>query len=569
MSDKTPLKVVIMWHMHQPHYRNAATGQYELPWTYLHAVKDYVDMAAMLEAVPAAKVVVNFAPVLLEQLDDYGQQIQQFLLHGTPISDPLLSLLVIRPLAVDQTSRLQLIEACLRANEERLIKRFAPFDQLATFARWLQKNPASLAYVEEQFFVDLLVWYHLAWMAETVRRQDSFIQMLQKKAQGFTREDCKQLLTLMGELIRQVIPRYRRLAERGQVELACSPYMHPIVPLLLEFNSAREAMPQAPLPEFPHYPGGEDRTRWHIEKGFQVFERYFGFRPRGCWPSEGSVSEETIKQYAEFGVQWLASGETVMRSSVAQSPTLQGRLEGSCLHSSFQFGQNPLRLFFRDDGLSDLIGFTYSSWHSDDAVNNLMHHLENIASACGDKKNAVVSIILDGENAWEYYPDNAYYFLHALYSKLSQNPKLKMSHFSDVVDSPAVPISLERLVAGSWVYGTFSTWIGDKEKNRGWDLLCEAKHAFDLQVTKHLLKGEALERATQQLAICEGSDWFWWFGDYNPSNSVRDFDRLYRTHLAALYQLIGLPVPEVLQQAISQGGGDPAAGGVMRQGKQN
>jgi len=180
----------------------------------------------------------------------------------------------------------------------------------------------------------------------------------------------------------------------------------------------------------------------------------------------------------------------------------------------------------------------------------------------------VVPIILDGENAWEYYPDNAYYFLSTLYKRLAEHPGIEMTTFTDVAASDALPQKLESLVAGSWVYGTFSTWIGDGDKNRGWDLLCEAKQAFDDQVSKQLLKGVELEKATQQLAICEGSDWFWWFGDYNPSDSVRDFERLYRTHLIALYELMNLQAPSHLHEVISQGGGDPATGGVMRQGKE-
>ncbi len=567
MSAK-PLPVVLMWHMHQPHYRDAETGEYQLPWTYLHAIKDYVDMAAYLEMQPKARVVVNFAPVLLEQIDDYARQMRAFINNGAAISDPLLAALASAHIDEDADARLQLLKACLRANEKRLIQRYPAYDKLARMARWVLENPEEVIYFDEQFFADILMWYHLAWFAETKRRKEPRIKALMKRRRCFSLQDRRLLLELMTELLEGVIPRYRALAEAGQIELAFSPYMHPILPLLDDFQTATEAMPQAPLPQARRYPGGEERVRWHMSQGLQVFERYFGFKPRGCWPSEGGVSSSVVACCEAFGIDWLATGESVLRKSLERAPELKQRLEGGCIHRSYQLGKAAPKIFFRDDGLSDLIGFTYSDWHADDAVNNLLHHLENIAEACEGADNRVVSIILDGENAWEYYPENAFYFLTALYQKLAEHPRLQMTTFAEFIDRRGESVRLEHLVAGSWVYGTFSTWIGDPDKNRAWDLLCQAKQAFDRQVASGRLQGEALEKATHQLGICEGSDWFWWFGDYNPAESVRDFERLYRTHLRKLYQLIGVPAPAVLDQVLSQGGGAPAAGGVMRRGQE-
>ncbi|HKK14845.1 MAG TPA: glycoside hydrolase, partial [Gammaproteobacteria bacterium] len=220
--------------------------------------------------------------------------------------------------------------------------------------------------------------------------------------------------------------------------------------------------------------------------------------------------------------------------------------------------------FFRDDGLSDLIGFTYSDWHGDDAVANLVHHLENIAEVTTD---AVVPVILDGENAWEYYPDNGYHFLSGLYERLAAHPRLQLTTFSDCLAGDPTPGRLDRLVAGSWVYGTFSTWIGDRDKNRGWDMLREAKLAFDAFAGARDVDAGRLDLARHQLAVCEGSDWFWWFGDYNPADTVTDFDRLFRMHLANLYQLLGQEPPEYLSHAFSHGTGRPERGGVMRHGQ--
>lgn len=565
MSDT--LKVVLLWHMHQPAYYDAATRVYQLPWTYLHAIKDYVDMAAHLEAIPQACAVINFAPTLLEQIDDYVQQVQEFLQKGTPFRDPLLVALSSDPphaalmSAVGhdlKRARFQLIDDCLRANRERLIQRFAPYQQLTEIADWLKQKPEVMPYTSDQYFADLVVWYHLAWMGETVRRTDTRIQALIRKGREFSLKDRRQLIEVIGELLASVVPRYKALAERGQVELSTTPYAHPIVPLLLNVNSTREAMPDAQLPQVTNYVDGAVRVRWHLEQALASFQRYFGFLPQGCWPAEGSVSEATFCLMERFGIRWVASGETVLRNSLRKSKMPEH------IHRPYHLPGSSLYGFFRDDNLSDLIGFQFSNWHADDAASHLIHHLENVLNSRAETGAQVVPIILDGENAWESYPENGYHFLRSLYQKLVAHPKLELTTFKHCLET-VKSTELPTLVAGSWVYGTFSTWIGDKDKNRGWEMLNDAKQAFDRAISK--LDAAQKEMAEHQLAICEGSDWCWWFGDYNPSHSVKDFDSLYRRHLANLYRLLGETPPDYLQHAFSHGGGDPAAGGVMRTGQ--
>ncbi|MDY6981287.1 MAG: glycoside hydrolase family 57 protein, partial [Pseudomonadota bacterium] len=473
MSAK-PLNVVLYWHMHQPEYRDRRSGDYHLPWTYLHAIKDYVDMAAHLEANPAARAVVNFTPTLLEQIDDYARQIQAFFLQGTEIHDPLLDALARPVMPGEPKQRLALIKQCLRANETRLIQRYPNYQRLAEFASWLDEHPDAIIYLHDRFLTDLLTWFHLAWLGETVRRQNPQIQALIDKGINFNQHDRHTLLRLIGELCDNVIGRYRVLAEQGRIELSVTPYAHPIMPLLLDIHSAREAMPEISLPAADHYPGGQERVVWHIEKGLAVFEEHFGFRPAGCWPSEGSISEATIRLLSEHGFSWLASGDTVLRNSLGTD-----HAKSRCLHTGYRYADTSACCFFRDDGLSDLIGFDYATWHADDAVANLLHHLENIAEACHEQPNPVVSIILDGENAWEFYPENGYYFLEALYAGLADHPGLNLTTYSACLAEQPEPITLDRIVAGSWVYGTFSTWIGDPGKNRAWDLLVEAKRACD------------------------------------------------------------------------------------------
>jgi len=568
MSAKKPLNVVLFWHMHQPEYRDLVSGEYQLPWTYLHTMKDYVDMAAHLEGVPEARAVVNFAPVLLDQIQDYADQLQGYLKDAAALRDPLLAALDEPALPVRREQRLDLIKACMRANRERLIDPYPAYKRLAEIAEWLDDKPDIVMYVDEQFLSDLLVWYHLVWLGETVRRNDVRVKRLMDKGTAYSLHDRRELLEIIAESVYGIIGRYRALAERGQVELSVNPYAHPIVPLLLDLGCAREAMPDVPLPLVSQYPGGEERARRHIEAGVATFQRYFGFKPSGCWPSEGGVSAAALKLFDEAGFRWTASGGGVLQNSLKASGKVHGLSQEQQLYRPYRVDDaGDIACFFRDDGLSDLIGFTYATWHGDDAVSNLVNHLEAIDKACNDDGEYLVPIILDGENAWEYYPNNGYYFLSALYSRLAAHPRIRLTTFSDYLSNGGQVSFMPSLVAGSWVYGTFSTWIGDKDKNRAWDILDDAKKAFDKAVTTFQLTGEHREAVERQLAVCEGSDWFWWFGDYNPSGTVLDFERLYRLHLTNLYHMMGMEPPEYLTQTISHGGGSPQHGGTMRSGQ--
>jgi alpha-amylase/alpha-mannosidase (GH57 family) len=556
MTSAARLKVVLCWHMHQPWYWDPETGRYELPWTYLHAIKDYVDMAAHLEAVPAARAVFNFTPTLLEQLADYEARIAASLATGSDIHDPLLDSLRATRLPVEPQTRTALIRACLRAHEQNLIQRFPAYARLAELGRRCVSTPALCGYLNEEFLADLLVWYHLAWIGETVRA-DLRVQRLTAKESGYSHGDRIELLTVIGELIAGVIPRYRRLVAAGQAELSVTPYAHPIAPLLIDFTTARETLPDISLPAAVSYPGGVERARWHIDKAMLVFQHVFGFRPRGCWPAEGAVSRALLSLLNEQGFIWAATGQAVMGHSVSRSG-------GTALFQGpYRCDGASIACFYRDDALSDRIGFTYSHWHADDAVSDLISHLHQIKRQLSEPGGAVVPIIMDGENAWDHYAHNASYFLSALYRRLSEDAELELTTFSDCLEQGIAPAGLPQLVSGSWIYGTFSTWMGDPDKNRAWDLLAEAKHAVDRVLRVSSLPEALRQQVEQQLAICEGSDWFWWFGPHHARETVLDFDRLFRHQLLRLYRLIGVSPPAHLQIPVSGGSAETQNAAVM------
>jgi alpha-amylase/alpha-mannosidase (GH57 family) len=554
------LRVVLFWHMHQPMYREPLAGQYLAPWTYLHGMKDYSDMAAHLENQPGAAAVVNFSPTLIEQLDDYRTQLEEFLAGRGGLRDPLLSALAEPALPVDAETRRALVAACLKLQRQRMVEPFEPFRLLAEMADWMLARPAAAEYVDAQFLADLLVWYHLAWLGETVRRSEPRAIDLMQKARGYTPDDRRTLVAVIHDVLKDLVPRYRALAQDSRIELSLNPYAHPILPLLVDFKSAREVHAELPLPASDHYPRGAARAHWHLEQGKEVFRKEFGASPRGCWPSEGAVSKAALSLIGQSSLQWAATGQRVLLNSLGVDSA-----PSDVIHRAYRLEEAGTTLFFRDDELSDLVGFRYKDWHADDAVADLADRLGAIAATEADP-GRVVTIALDGENAWEHYPNNGYFFLSALYRVLSQDARLELTTFGRCLDDPHMTVrTLPDLKAGSWVYGDLTTWIGHPDKNRAWDMLVDASDACSEALASKRFDAAAVARIERQLAVCEGSDWFWWPGDYNPEAAVGQFEQLYRLQLQGLYELIGATPPDYLGTPFSHGDAE-AQDGVMRTG---
>ncbi|PZP64702.1 MAG: glycoside hydrolase [Azospira oryzae] len=559
------LELVLLWHMHQPDYRDPRTGEFTLPWVYLHALKDYADMAYHLERHPGVKAVVNFVPVLLDQLEDYAEQFRLGL-----VRDPLLKLLGASNLdQVSPQTRTFILDACFRNNHHTMIEPFPPYKRLHELYRQLNvQGESAFAYLSGQYFSDLLTWYHLAWTGESVRRRHALVQRLMAQGSGFTHGDRLALLQFIGEVVAEVIPRYRRLAQSGQIELSTTPHYHPLAPLLIDFRSAREALPGVVLPQAACYPGGRSRVEWHLDSALESHARRFGDAPAGVWPAEGAISQPLLELLASRGCRWTASGQAVLAN------TLRGGGATHVLADRTHYLYQPYRYrgpggemtcFFRDDQLSDLIGFEYKSWFGRDAANDFVRRLEDILRRSPEDARPLVSVILDGENAWEYYPYNGYFFLDDLYTLLENHPFISTTTYRDyLARSAAAAAPLPPVVAGSWVYGTFSPWIGEPAKNQAWELLAAAKQHYDLVMQGGRLKPEEVQAAHRQLADCESSDWFWWLGDYNPEHAVASFERRFRDKLGNLYRLLKLPVPAALSTPLSRGHGDPEAGGAMR-----
>ncbi|MDX1555152.1 MAG: glycoside hydrolase family 57 protein, partial [Xanthomonadales bacterium] len=523
------------------------------PWTWLHAIKDYTDMAAHLETVPGARAVVNFSPVLIEQLQDYPRRIRGRLDGDEAIGDFVLDALAGRFPEQNAALTAQL----LRVNEQRMMPRFRPYAELFDRAAAALNGDRALS---DEAFHDLLVWYVLVWLGESLRGSD-LIEAMVAQGRHFQFDDRRKLLAHVADVMDAILPRYRELARSGAVELSVTPYAHPILPLLLDYESAREAMPGVQLPENIDS-DGKARCNWHLDEARCAFLEVFGSEPPGCWPSEGAVSEATLRVLARHHFRWAASGSAVLATSLgdtSESPPGPAHLHAWQLDD----GPSPA-CFFRDDGLSDLIGFEYSRWQADDAVADFLGHLERLRSDALTAGNTapVLSIIMDGENAWEYFDHNGWDFLQGLYAALAEHPGLRLATFSDVVER-CEPRMLPRLRAGSWVHGNFSTWIGEPAKNLAWSLIADAGREVEHSPRS---KDPAVLR---QLAICEASDWMWWLGESVTLQDAPAFDALFRHQLAELYRMIGSTPPATLDEplcrhATGSGPSDDIVGAMRR-----
>ncbi len=534
-----PLYLAILWHMHQPYYLNLEDGQMILPWVRFHGCKDYLDMVEILAEFPKIQLNFNFAPSLMDQLELYKARpldADQYLALSRKPANQLT--------VQDQNF---LLEHFFKANLEQMIKphwRYFELYQKRQIACQYAQSVRVISLWNEQDFRDLQVWFNLVWIDPQWRHKSSFLNRLMEKAEQFTEEDKQKLLDFQISLLEKILPCYRSFQQQGQIEITLSPYYHPILPLLCDLESAKEATPDIIMPrETFQHPAD---AQWHIHQALMRYREVFGCDPRGLWPSEGAVSEAILPLVAQEGLKWIASDEAILFRSLAKTRTAH------LLYRAYQMNRQEgnLAIVFRDHNLSDLIGFTYSNWPADRAASNLVGHLENIQQYLA-KKGALqpylVTIILDGENAWEHYPNDGRDFLVQLYRRLSQLDTIQTITISDYLRRFSPGKSLPRLASGSWIDGNLNVWIGDKEKNLAWDYLSWARRDLEHQE----LVPSTIGLAWKALYIAQGSDWNWWYGADHASPDKGIFDQLYRYYLSRVYHFSGQQIPDWLSMPIA------------------
>ena len=533
--------LMLLWHMHQPFYKDLAEGRYTMPWTRLHALKDYYGMVAMLREFPTVHMTFNLVPSLVVQIQDYAQQTA--VERGYEVAfKPVESL--------GDADRRFLLESAFQLNPQNLLNRYPRFRELYEKSR--STDPATaVRLLSAQDWLDLQVLSQLAWFDEIYLAGDPQIKRLVAQERGYQEDDKSLVRAKEVELFQKILEEYRAASERGQIEISTSPFYHPILPLLCDTNIATESHPGVRLPRH-HFQHPED-ARDQLRAAIRLHQQVFGGKPRGLWPSEGSVSDEVLRLAAEEGFAWAATDEGVLGRTLHLDFVRQsdGTVErGSELYRPHVFSSEgrSIALFFRDHQLSDLVGFVYSRMDPQAAAADL-HQRIKAAGRSASSKPAVVSVILDGENAWEYYPANGREFLKSFYGRLASDPKLKAVTATEAL-GVTDPGLLTHVHPGSWINANFDVWIGAEEDNRAWDLLSEARD-FYAQNSGKAQKNNA-ELAQQELWVAEGSDWCWWYGPEHSSANDEEFDLLYRKHLSNLYRMLGGSPADELAEPIKR-----------------
>lgn len=507
-----PLNLCFFWHMHQPDYRDE-NGVMRLPWVFLHAIKDYFDMPWMMSRYPSVRATFNLTASLIEQIELY---------RNPAVNDHFLSLWLNDPAMLSQTEREWIIKICTSAQYETMVK---PLERLSELYTKTLFDDAEL--------LDLEVLFILAWCGNYLRRNDSVVMEMIAQGRGFDQRDKKNLLNALKSFIETILPSYALWQEEGKITVSTTPYFHPILPLLLDPENLVRANKDAVIPKGAF--ALEADAAEHIERSIALYGRIFGKDPNGFWPAEGAVDEKSLALYRRYGIAWVATDEAILNRSLKNS-------DPSLKYKSYEYGK--VGMLFRDHALSDLIGFDYRHRRGAEAAADLIARLESIAAL---PENETVCIIVDGENAWEYYDENGWEFFTSLYQGLCINPAIR-TRTMDEIFSLSAPKQIETLSPGSWIYGNFDTWANNAEKNRAWERIYQCRS--EVEPILHTLGEPVRSQVRYHLLAAECSDWFWWYGDDHSTTFAEEFDALFRNHLIRVYRLCSLEVPSVMFEPV-------------------
>ena len=524
------INLCFLWHMHQPFYKDLISGEYKLPWTRMHALKDYYGMVRILEEFPAIRQTFNLVPSMMQQVAEYAS--------GEAV-DPFLQLALKPAEALTEDDKASLLRHSFYSDPHRMIYRYPRYGEL--YDAWnAQKAAGGRSLFGIQEFRDLQMWSQLAWFDEDIQSGDPEVRDWIERGRNFTLADQRRMGEKQREIVSLVLPIYQKLAATGQIEISTTPYYHPILPLLCDSNIASVSHPGVPLPPRFRYPND---ARRQLELAREFCKTQFGVAPVGLWPSEGSVSDEVFRQASELGFEWAATDSGVLNRTLSRGVSVDG------LYRPYRWSQDghALGVIFRDHFLSDLIGFVYSKMDAASAATDFLHRIrENCGGILAAGRDALVPIILDGENAWEYYDCNGRPFFRELYGRIAADPGMRAVTVAEAFRL-LPPEPLDHIFPGSWINANFDVWIGADEDNQAWTQLLRARQAYDDATSA---SEEQRRMAFEELLIAEGSDWCWWYGPEHESANREEFDQLYRSHLANVYRFLGLMPPEELSRPI-------------------
>ena len=545
------IHLVVLWHMHQPQYRDPETGRYVLPWTRLHALKDYYGMVELLREFTNFHATFNIVPALGAQLEEYA---------SGKFNEPWFSLAFKSADELTREDKSEILSRAFQVNHEHLMSRWPRLVELYEWSRPAGGAQALIAFTARDWR-DLQLLSQLVWMEESWFQKNEVVSRLAAKGKDYTENDKSALRGKQLELLRLILPAYRDAASRGQIEISTTPFYHPILPLLCDSDIARVANPSTPLPRRA-FRRPED-AREQLQLARQYHEKTFGLKPPGLWPSEGSVSDQALSIAAEEGFQWFGTDEGVLGRTLnvgffRDSGGIPANADRLFKPWRIHLGDKSITGLFRDHHLSDLIGFVYSRMEAKAAVADLHSRLRLLGEKVSGNQPLTVCLFLDGENAWEYYPGNGREFLREFYRRIESDPDFRALTAGEAVAAAAEIPSSTGIFPASWINANFDVWIGHSEDVTAWELLWDAREVYARAVEAYE-KGRpgaptetALQQARDSLLAAEGSDWCWWFGPEHSTANDAEFDALYRKHLTEIYLALGQVAPEELAKPIKR-----------------
>ncbi len=508
-------KLTFLWHLHQPQYRTA-DAVVHAPWVLLHAAGEYMTLVRVLAESGLAGQVLNVTPVFLDQLAAYRD--------GTA-RDPLLEALRTPARELDPGRKTDLLRWAFLLHPNQL-NRFPRLAELAGRARGGLGEDVTRRFTVQDLN-DVQVLLVLAYAAPNLRWEPQLADLV-AKGSGFGDGARRLAVEWLAACPGRLLEAYRGLGASDRVEFSTSPWGHPIMPLLIDTRIVQASWAPRAAPAAPPFAAPDDASE-HLRAGLEA-ARSFGFAPVGCWPPEGSVSEAAVAVYGEHGVRWLTTDEGILAASLGRNLSGETGVRPE-LFQSWRLPSGGPTLFFRHRGLSDFVGFQAARFGDEgQAAKEFVGHLRRTASHL--PADAGIVIALDGENPWTSYPEGGARFLATLAVELGQSSQLRLETLAGRLDQET-PQPLPRLHPGSWIGGTFATWIGHEEKNRAWETLGRVR----------ALGGS---RSGRSWLAAEGSDWWWWFGDDNPTLLAPLYDELFRAHLRDACVAAGVVPPAEL-----------------------
>ena len=532
-SSFPDLQLALVWHQHQPQYP-VIDGTISRPWVRLHASKDYLDMVDLVGDYPDIRLTVNLSPVLMDQLVNLeaGANDRYEAIASIPAQD------------LTSEDRSFIVERFFDING-KILELSPRFEEL----REIRDTGGNFS---DGDITDLVTLFHLFWIDPELRAQNRRTSELAEQDRNFSHQDTLDVLAFIDELAAAVLPAHRTAWESGQVEIITSPLSHPILPLVFDSDSALEGDPSGLLPREAFQEPADALE--HVQSGLVRTEELLGQTPRGMWPAEGAVSQAVMPVFAEAGVDWIATGEDVLARSLGIGTFDRNEknvvIEAQQLYRpySVETESGAVGMFFRDNRISDLIAFDYSESNPTNAATDFINQLDNLRAQLAlqgvtTEDAPVVTVVMDGENAWEHYPNDGRDFLNQLYSQLSATDWLQTTTPSRyLAENPGSVGELTNVAAASWFSPDFATWIGEPEEARAWELLALARR--DLAAAERQgVSAQRLDTARQAMLAAQGSDWFWWYGSDQDSGDDAYFDAAYRELLGQVYDSLGQARP--------------------------